>query len=49
VFQALTQAGLSVEYLSEHPDEFWDAFPHLEASAKSKIPMTYSLIARKPR
>jgi len=48
VFQALVRAGLSVEYLGEHPDEYWTAFPNLSDADKAKIPMTFSLIARKP-
>lgn len=48
VFQALVKAGLVVEYLGEHPDEYWSAFPKLNAQDKSKIPMTFSIVARKP-
>ncbi len=48
VFGALVGAGLSVTYLGEHPDEYWDAFPKLSAEEKAKIPMTFSVIARKP-
>jgi SAM-dependent methyltransferase len=47
VFQALVKAGLTVEYLGEHPEEYWSAFPKLNDREKSKIPMTYSIIARK--
>lgn len=47
VFQALVNAGLTVEYLGEHSDEYWSAFPKLHAREKSKIPMTYSIVARK--
>ena len=48
VFQALVKAGLVVEHLGEHPDEYWSAFPKLDDQDKSKIPMTYSIVARKP-
>lgn len=48
VFQALTGAGLQVTYLGEHPDEYWNGFPNLAAAEKAKIPMTFSMIARKP-
>ena len=48
VFQALVKAGLVVEYLGEHSDEYWSAFPKLDDQEKSKIPMTYSIVARKP-
>lgn len=47
VFGALVGAGLSVTYLGEHPDAYWDAFPKLSAEDKAKIPMTFSVIARK--
>ena len=47
VFQALTNAGLAVEYLGEHPDEYWLAFPRLAEKEKVKLPMTFSIIARK--
>lgn len=49
VFQALVKAGLTVEYLGEHPEEFWDAFPKLDEQEKLKIPMTYSIVAKKLR
>lgn len=48
VFQALVGAGLSVEYLGEHPEEYWLSFPKLSEEAKGKLPMTFSMIARKP-
>jgi SAM-dependent methyltransferase len=47
VFQALVKAGLVIEYLGEHPDEYWSAFPKLDEQEKSKIPMTYSIVAKK--
>ena len=48
VFQALTGAGLRIEYLGEHPDEYWVSFPRLSDEEKAKLPMTFSMIARKP-
>ena len=48
VFQALTHAGLEVEHLGEHPDEYWVSFPKLSEEQKAKLPMTFSMIARKP-
>jgi hypothetical protein len=41
------KAGLMIEYLGEHSDEYWNAFPNLIAQEKFKIPMTYSITARK--
>jgi SAM-dependent methyltransferase len=48
VFQALTGAGLVVEHLGEHPDPYWNAFPNLEPRLARRIPMTFSLRARRP-
>ncbi|MEM8533468.1 MAG: class I SAM-dependent methyltransferase [Chloroflexota bacterium] len=47
VVQALINAGLTIEYLGEHPEPYWDAFPQLRSDLKAKIPMTYSLMAQK--
>ena len=33
---------------AEHPDEYWPAFPHLAEQERVKLPMTFSIIARKP-
>ena len=48
VIQALVQAGLIVEHLGEHPDEYWTGFPKLSEDDRAKLPMTFSVIARKP-
>lgn len=48
IFQALVTAGLLVEYLGEHPDEYWPAFTKLAEQEKVKLPMTFSMIAKKP-
>ena len=47
VFQALQRAGLTIEYLGEHPDTYWNCFPHLKPELIGRIPMTFSLLARK--
>ena len=47
VFQALRNADLSIEYLGEHPEPYWEAFPKLKQTLREKIPMTYSLMARR--
>lgn len=47
IIQSLINAGLSIEFFGEHPDEYWSGFPNLKKSDKQKIPMTFSLIARK--
>jgi SAM-dependent methyltransferase len=48
IFQALSGAGLVIEYLGEHPDPYWDAFPHLADDLARRIPMTFSIRARRP-
>ncbi len=49
VFQALRQAGLVVDYLGEHPEPYWDAFPRFKAELHGKIPMTFSMKAYRPQ
>lgn len=48
VFQALRGAGLTIEYLGEHPETYWRSFPHLRPELAARIPMTFSLLARRP-
>ena len=48
VFGALIRVGLVVEQFGEHPDEYWPAFPHLEPQLRRRLPMTYTITARKP-
>ena len=48
VFQALRGAGLVVENFGEHPDEYWDAMPDLKPELRGRIPMTFSMMARRP-
>ncbi len=47
VFQALRGVGLQFEHLGEHPDEYWDSFPNLKPELRGRIPMTFSMMARK--
>jgi SAM-dependent methyltransferase len=49
IFGALRGAGLDVEYFGEHRDEYWDGFPKLKPELKATIPMTFSMLARRPR
>lgn len=49
VFGALRRAGLTVEHFGEHREEYWDGFPLLKPELKARIPMTFSLLARRPR
>jgi len=47
IFQALRRAGLSIEHLGEHAEGYWNAFPNLRPELRGRIPMTFSLIARR--
>ncbi len=49
VFGALRGAGLVVERFGEHREEYWDGFPLLRPELKTRIPMTFSMLARRPR
>lgn len=49
VFQALCGAGLTVEHLGEHPETYWRSFPRLRPELAARIPMTFSLLAVRPR
>jgi SAM-dependent methyltransferase len=48
VFQALRRAGLVIEHLGEHPDQYWHNFPNVRPELVGRIPMTFSLMARRP-
>lgn len=48
VFSALTAAGLVVEHIGEHPEGYWEVFPNLKEELVGKVPLTYSMKARKP-
>ncbi len=48
VFRALTKAGLAVEHLGEHAQGYWDNFPNLPPELRATLPLTFSLMARKP-
>ncbi len=47
IYNALFRAGLSVEYLGEHPEPYWDIFPNLKPELRGIIPLTFSMLARK--
>ena len=48
MFTALTAAGLVVTQFGEHPDEYWRSFPLLDDETRARLPMTFSMTARKP-
>jgi SAM-dependent methyltransferase len=47
VFTALTRAGLRVETFGEHPDPYWNVFPNLRPELRGRVPLTFSMLARK--
>ncbi len=47
IFTALTQAGLSVDIFGEHPDPYWEVFQNLDPEIRARIPLTFSMLARK--
>ncbi len=49
VVQALIDAGLCIRSLGEHNEEYWDGFSNLNPDIKKKLPMTFSVIAIKPK
>lgn len=48
VFGALAGAGLTIEHLGEHPEPYWSNFPNLTDAARATLPLTFSIMARKP-
>ncbi len=48
IFQALRRVGLTIEYFGEHPEPYWEAFPNLQAEQRGRIPLTFSMMARRP-
>ncbi len=46
---ACVRAGLALEELGEHPDQYWDQFPRIPADLIKRLPQTFSLLMRKPR
>lgn len=49
IFNALTHSGLTVEYLGEHAEAYWDIFPNIQPALRGIIPLTFSMLARKRR
>ena len=48
VFGALRGAGLMIEHLGEHAEGYWDGFPALEERYRGLIPLTFTMLARRP-
>lgn len=47
VVNALVGAGLHIERLDEHRERYWQAFPAVDPAVLDRLPMTWSLIARR--
>ncbi len=47
VFQALTNAGLTIVHFGEHPEAYWEEFPNLKPELRGRIPNTFSMLAKK--
>ncbi len=47
ILNPLLQAGLRLEKMEEHPEEYWEAFPNLPKDILSRLPNTFSLLMRK--
>ncbi len=47
VVNACIAAGMRVERLEEHPDEFWDSMPLIPPDVRKLVPNTMSLLLRK--
>ncbi len=47
ITNALIGAGLTIDYLGEHPDPYWNLFPNLKPDLRGIIPLTFSIKARK--
>jgi SAM-dependent methyltransferase len=48
IMAALADAGLQHEMYREHPDLFWDQFPHWSNELRHRLPHSYSLRYRRP-
>jgi SAM-dependent methyltransferase len=48
IVTALLDAGLTLERLGEHPDRYWDSYERLAPEVRERLPMTFSVLARKP-
>jgi SAM-dependent methyltransferase len=49
IINAVIDAGLRIERVEEHPDTYWNQFPHFLPELIGCLPNTFSLLARKPR
>lgn len=47
IVTAVAGAGLQIERLVEHPEPFWDQFPHLDPALMGRLPHSFTLIAKR--
>ena len=47
IINPLIDAGLRLERLEEHPDQFFETFPHMPEEIARRVPQTFSLLMRK--
>lgn len=47
IMNSLVAAGLRLEHFEEHPDLFWNQFPHLPADLAARLPHTFSLLMKR--
>lgn len=48
IFGALRTAGLVIEKLGEHREPYWDCMPNLRPEVRGRLPLTFSILARRP-
>lgn len=48
IVTAVARAGLRIEALEEHPDDYWDGFAAMRRELRPLLPHTFSLRARGP-
>jgi len=47
IMNSLVATGMRLERFEEHPDLFWNQFPHLQPELSGRLPHTFSLLMRK--
>ncbi len=47
IMNSLVATGMRLERFEEHPDLFWNQFPHLQPELSGRLPHTFSLLMQK--
>lgn len=47
IVNAVIGAGLRLERMGEHPDPYWNQFPHMPDDVRRRLPNTLSVLARR--